>query len=725
MSAVTAAPAVLRLRTRRRLDLSLSWTRAMFAALLVLTGLLYLAGLSRNGWANDFYAAAVQAGTRSWKAFFFGSFDSSSFITVDKTPASLWVMELSARIFGFSQWSMLVPQALEGVGSVALLYLTVRRWAGPVAGLTAGLVLALTPVSALMFRFNNPDALLVLLLVAAAYVLVRALETGRGWWLFGCGLLLGFGFLAKMLQAFLVLPGFALVYLWAGPPRLGRRLWHVVVMGTGVIVGAGWWVLAVALTPAADRPYVGGSTNDSILQLAFGYNGLGRLTGNETGSVGGRGGPGGGWGGAASVLRLFRPEFGGQISWLLPAALISLVVLLWVSRRRPRTDRVRAAALLWGSWIVVTGLVFSYMNGIIHSYYTVALAPGIAALTGIGAGLLWETERWRFSRGRDAVSAGWPTWAGRVVAAVAVIVTGVWSFVLLDRTPQWLPWLRWAVLVASVLGAVALVLVPYLLAWAVSSAARVTSSGRAALIAVPVTLVLLAGLAGPAAYAVQTAASAHTGALPSAGPDGGGAGAGFPGGGFGGVGRFPRATGARGQGFPAGGTIPGARSVPGTGSVPGGGTLPGGGAFPGGNFRSGQGFPAAGGRGGGFSRGGFGGGLGGDTQVSGALTTLLKKNASQYTWVAATEGSQEAAPLQLATGEAVMAIGGFNGTDPWPTLTWFQEAVAKHEIHYYLGRNSQSFGGSSGSSAITAWVAAHYKSTTVGGVTVYDLTRPK
>ncbi|HLJ98768.1 MAG TPA: glycosyltransferase family 39 protein, partial [Streptosporangiaceae bacterium] len=359
MSAVTAAPAAFRTRTRR-LDLSPSWTRLAFASLLVLTGLLYLVGLSRNGWANDFYAAAVQAGTKSWKAFFFGSFDSSSFITVDKTPASLWVMELSGRIFGFSQWSMLVPQALEGVGSVALLYLTVRRWAGPVAGLTAGLVLALTPVSALMFRFNNPDALLVLLLVAAAYALVRAVESGRARWLIGCGLLLGFGFLAKMLQAFLVLPGFALVYLVAGPPRLGRRLWYVVVLGIGVVVGAGWWVLAVTLTPAADRPYIGGSTNNSILQLALGYNGLGRLTGNETGSVGGRagnGGPGGGWGGAASVLRLFRAEFGGQISWLLPAALIALGALLWVSRRAPRTDRVRAAALLWGSWVVVTGLV--------------------------------------------------------------------------------------------------------------------------------------------------------------------------------------------------------------------------------------------------------------------------------------------------------------------------------------------------------------------------------
>ena len=257
---------------------------------MALTALLYLWDLTRNGWANDFYAAAVQAGTKSWKAFFFGSFDSANFITVDKTPASLWVMELSGRVFGFNQWSMLVPQALEGVASVALLYAAVRRWFGPAAGLVAGLVLALTPVAALMFRFNNPDALLVLLMTAAAYTLVRAVENGRTRWLVFCGVLLGFAFLAKMLQAFLVVPGFAIAYLWAGAPRsLLRRAWQTVVMGAGIIVGAGWWVLIAELTPAADRPYFGGSTNNNILQLAIGYNGLGRITGDETGSVGGGG----------------------------------------------------------------------------------------------------------------------------------------------------------------------------------------------------------------------------------------------------------------------------------------------------------------------------------------------------------------------------------------------------------------------------------------------------
>ncbi|MGO8895474.1 MAG: glycosyltransferase family 39 protein, partial [Streptosporangiaceae bacterium] len=495
------------------------WARPALFGLLTLTAILYLWDLTGNGWANDFYAAAVQAGTKSWKAFFFGSFDQSNFITVDKTPASLWVMEISGRIFGFSQWSMLAPQALEGVGSVLLLYAAVKRWFGPPAGLIAGLVLALTPVAALMFRFNNPDALLVLLMTAAAYTLVRAIENGRTKWLMFTGLLLGFAFLAKMLQAFLVVPGFAVAYLWAGPPRLGRRIWQTVLMGVGIIVGAGWWILAAEFTPAADRPYFGGSTNNNILQLAIGYNGLGRLTGDETGSIGGGGGGGGGtsFGGATGILRLFHSEFGGQISWLLPAALISLAAMLWVSRRAVRTDRTRAAALLWGGWVLVTGVVFSYMNGIIHPYYMVALAPGIAALVGIGAMALWQARLGL---------------AGRITTALGIAVSAGWAYILLNRTPTWLPWLRWVVVVAGAAAAVLVLAGPRL--------ARLARSrrGRLALAAVPLGLALVAGLAGPTAYALDTVNAAHTGAIPSAGPQGAGFGGG-PGGGVGGRGGFP------------------------------------------------------------------------------------------------------------------------------------------------------------------------------------------
>ena len=465
---------------------------------------------------------------------------------MDKTPGSLWVMEISGRIFGFSQWSMLVPQALEGVGSVLLLYAAVKRWFGPAAGLIAGLVLALTPVAALMFRFNNPDALLVLLMTAAAYTLVRAVENGRSRWLVLTGLLLGFAFLAKMLQAFLVVPGFALTYLWAGPPRLGRRIWQTVLMGAGIIAGAGWWILAAELTPAADRPYFGGSTSNNILQLAIGYNGLGRLTGNETGSVGPGGGGGGGgqgasFGGATGIFRLFHAEFGGQISWLLPAALISLAAMAWVSRRAPRTDRTRAAALLWGGWVLVTGLVFSYMNGIIHPYYMVALAPGIAALTGIGAMALWQARLGGL--------------AGRIAAACGVLASAGWAYILLDRTPDWLPWLRWVILVAGVAAAGLVLAGPGLAAYALETVSRGARGWRW-----PQRRRPPGGRArpGPAAYALDTVGTAHTGAIPSAGP----ASAGFGGG--------PRRRPGAGTGAPervrprrGGGTGPGWDRAPG------------------------------------------------------------------------------------------------------------------------------------------------------------------
>ncbi|MGD0554322.1 MAG: glycosyltransferase family 39 protein [Streptosporangiaceae bacterium] len=659
------------------------WARPSLLAVLAITALLYLWDLSRNGYANDFYAAAVQAGTKSWKAFFFGSFDSSSFITVDKTPASLWVMEISGRLFGFNTWSILVPQALEGVASVGLLYAAVRRWFGPPAALAAAVVLALTPVAALMFRFNNPDALLVLLMTAAAYAVTIAIEKGKTRWLVLCGVLIGFAFLAKMLQAFLVLPGFALAYLWAGPGRLRRRIWQTLAGLGGVIAGAGWWVAIAELVPAADRPYFGGSTDNNILELAFGYNGLGRLDGSETGGLGNTGG-------ATGVFRLFHSEFGGQISWLLPAALIALAALLWVSRRAPRTSRTRAFAVLWGGWLQITGVTFRYMQGIIHPYYMVALAPAIAALVGVGAAAVWQHGL---------------GWAGRSAVAAAILVTGIWSFVLLDRTPDWLPWLRWLVLVAGILCA----------GWVLLTGAW--QRRGTAVTAIGVGLAVIAGLGGPVAYTLDTVNSTHTGSIPSAGPASASSFGGAPGGGTGTGG----AGGFGGHGT-AGGRTGGGGSAP-SGSAPSGSAS--GGSRPSGT-RGGFGGGSAGGRThGGGSAGGMGG-LSGETSVSSALVKLLEKDAADYKWVAATEGSQEAAPLELATGgDAVMAIGGFNGTDPAPTLAEFEAMVAKHEIHYYIGSDSESFGGGTGSSAIAKWVAAHFKSETVDGTTVYNLTKAK
>ncbi len=670
------------------------WVRPALLALLAATAVLYLWDLGASGWANSFYSAAVQAGTKSWKAFFFGSSDSSNFITVDKPPAFLWPMEISARIFGLNSWSMLVPQALEGVATVGLVYLCVRRWFSAQAALLGAAVVALTPVAALMFRYNNPDALLALLLTGALYATMRALERAQTKWVVLAGALLGLGFITKMMQAFLILPVMAIVYLLAAPTGWWRRVWQVVVMGLSVLVAGGWWVAAVALTPAADRPYVGGSQNNSILNLIFGYNGFGRLNGSESGSVGGGRVAGSMWG-PTGLTRLFNSEFGNMMSWLLPGALLMGAVLLAVTIRARRTDRERAALLLWGGSLVSTGLVISLAQGIIHPYYTVALAAPLGGLVGIATMGLWQRRE---------------SWVGRVGLAAGLAVTVVWSYVLLGRTSDWFPALRPVVAVVGSLGVIAILALPLL---------RSVPKLAIGLVAV---LGLGAALAAPLFSTVATAATPHSGAIPAVTPSPaggqGGPGGGFPGGGPGGG--FRRAFGG---GFPGAG--------PGTGGFPGAGTGTGG--FPGGGFPGGA-APFAGGAGGArraFAGGGGGGGGGflSSSQSNPALNKLLQADASRYTWAAATVNSNNAAGYQLGSGEPVMAIGGFNGTDPAPTLAQFEKYVSEGKIHYFIA-GSGGFGGGAGgaggtsndASQITSWVESHFTAETVGGVSVYDLS---
>jgi 4-amino-4-deoxy-L-arabinose transferase-like glycosyltransferase len=663
-----------------------AWVRPSLIALLGVAALLYLWDLGASGWANAFYSAAVQAGSTSWKAFFFGSFDASNFITVVKSPAALWVMDLSARVFGVNAWSILVPQALEGVATVGFTYLTVRRWFSPAAGLIAGATVALTPVAALMFRFDNPDALLVLLLTIATYATVRAIEAGKTKWLVLAATLVGFAFLTKMLQAFLVVPAFGIVYLVAAPVSLRRRIAQLAIAAGTMVVASGWWVAIVQLTPAADRPYIGGSQDNNLLNLIFGYNGFGRLTGNETGSVGGSGAAGSMWG-PTGLDRLFNASFGGQVSWLLPAALILLVAGLAFTLRRSRTDRTRAAFLLWGGSLVVTALVFSLAAGIIHPYYTVALAPSIGALVGIGSVLLWR-ERSR-------------TWA-RLVLAAAVAATSAWSATLLERSPQFVPGLATAVAIIGIGAAVAIVGLPLM---------------HRRVVAAVLVAGLLAAFAGPAAYTINTVLTPHSGAIPSAGPTVTAANSGGPGGfagGFAGRGGGRGFPGGFGGGGFGGRTFPTAPITAPVGGF-GGGALPGAG-FGGGGF--------------GIPRGAGGGGLGGGSFLNAstpgaALVKLLETDASHYSWVGATIDANSAAGYQLATDDPIMAIGGFNGTDPAPTLAQFEQYVAQGRIHYFLASGGGFGGGGSGtSSEIAQWVEQHFTATRVDGVTVYDLTQP-
>ncbi|AEY90328.1 integral membrane protein [Streptomyces hygroscopicus subsp. jinggangensis 5008] len=665
--------------------------RPALLGLLATTLVLYLYNLSASGYANSFYSAAVQAGSRSWKAFFFGSLDAGNAITVDKPPASLWPMELSVRVFGLDSWAILAPEVLMGVATVAVVYAAVRRRFSPVAGLTAGAVLALTPVAALMFRFNNPDAMLALLMSVACYLVVRGLEDGRTKWLVWAGVAIGFAFLAKTLQAFLILPALAGVYAVCAPVPLRKRFGQLAAATLALVVSGGWWVAVVELWPASSRPYIGGSQNNSFLELTFGYNGLGRLNGEETGSVGGGGGGAGGSGmwGETGWDRMFNSEIGGQISWLLPSALILLVAGLVATRKARRTSVTRASFLVWGGSLLMTTVVFSYMAGIFHQYYTVALAPYLAAVVGMGAGLLWERRR--------------QPWASIALAA-SVVAAAAWGYVLLNRTPDYLPWLKWLVLVGGLTAALGLVF-----------AGRI--SRRLALGAAAVGLV--AALAGPTAYTLSTLREGHTGSIVTAGPAGasvmGGRGGG-PGGGMRGGfgGGMPGGQGQRnqqgqqGNGFPGGGFGGGTPTQPGQQGQ-----------------RNGNGFGFPGGRTGEGGMGGAGGvgGLLNGASVSSEAEKLLAEDASKYTWVAASVGSQNAAGYQLATGDPVMAIGGFNGTDPSPTPAQFKKYVEEGRIHYFIAGGGMGGGNGGTASQISSWVQSTFKKVTVGSATFYDLTR--
>ena len=640
------------------------WARPALWALLALTAALYLWNLSSNGYANDFYAAAVKSGTQDLTAWVFGSLDSANSITVDKPPVALWLMVLSCRIFGFSSVAMLLPQALAGVGTVALTVASVRRVSGHVASLVAGLLVALTPVAALMFRFNNPDALLVLLMTAAAYFVVRAIETTRGkaalWWMVACGAAIGFAFLTKMLQGLLVVPAFALAYLVAARFSLRTRLAHLVAAGLAMVVGAGWFVALVSLWSASSRPYIGGSTNDTLWELALGYNGLGRILGGE--GNGGGGGGGGLFGGATGITRMFGSAFGAEISWLLPTALVLLVAGLVAAGRAARTSAARASLILWGGWLLVSALILSFMEGTVHPYYSVALAPALAAVIAIGGRLAWDRRS----------SLVW-----RVALGGAVALAGVWSVYLLHvHADSWLPALRWIALAVTTLGAMGFV--------ALGGEQRFRKAAAVALL-----VGSLGGLAGTTAWTVATIGQSHTGSTPTSGPAvAGGAG---------------RTGGAPGGQAPTGQAPTGQ-----TGPAPAGQTGPSSSASS-------------------SSSAGSSGSSTGTTTSAADVTTLLQDAGT--TWSAAVVGDQTAAGYILSTDTAVMAIGGWSGTDASPTLAEFQQYVADGRIHYFVsgGRAGGGPGGSdstSTASQITAWVQSHYTATTVGGTTVYDLTSP-
>ncbi|MFG1934312.1 ArnT family glycosyltransferase [Mycobacterium sp. NPDC048908] len=595
-------------------------SRWSLCALLVATAVLYLWNLSASGYGNSFYAAAAQAGSQSWSAWFFGSLDPRNFITVDKPPASLWVTGLSVRLFGMNSWSVLAPQALMGVAAVAVLYCAVRRafphpGHGAAAGLLAGAVLAVTPAATMMFRFNNPDALLVLLLTVAAYCLMRATMAASWRWLMVVAVVMGAAFLTKMLQGFLVLPGFGLAYLLVAPTSWGRRMAHLIGATGALVASAGWWVLLVQLTPASARPYIGGSTDNTVLDLAFGYNGINRLLGRHRASrpLGNWGGASPMFGGRTGVHRMFTGEMANEISWLMLAALSVVAFGGYLTLRHALSRGELCAWLMWGTWLLVTAVVFSFMGGLIHPYYTVALAPAIAALVGVGAVWAWR----RRSR-----------WDGRCALFAIITAAAVPSAILLQRNRFGPSWLSWSIIALAMISAVAVL-------WHRPPVAALAAGA-------------LAGLTGTAVFSVATAATAHHGTMPTA-------------------------------------VRP---------SMVAGGWL-------------------------------------NDDAGNPQLAALL--SATRTPWSAATNGSQSAAALEITSGTAVMAVGGWTG-DPVPTLQQFIDAVHADKITYYVeagrGPTSPAVHGevihstrhtTSHTREIADWVAANYPGTFIGGSTVYRM----
>ena len=667
-----------------------SLSRPRFGALLrqrpELIGLLGVAaalnlwGLSINGWANTYYSAAVRSMSTSWHDFLFASLDKSGLMTVDKPPLALWVQALSARIFGFHPLSILVPQALMGVVAVGLLYDLTRRRFGRPAGFVAGLAFATTPVIVAVSRHNNPDELLVLCSVAAIWFALRALETGATKWLVFSGIAVGLGFETKMGVALMVVPGIAAAWLWIAPAARGRlhALRQLLTGGAAMVaVGLAWPVL-VWLTPAADRPWVSGTSDNSIWSLILGYNGFGRLDG-QTGGPGGGGGGGGGamFGGATGPFRLLESSLGDQAGWLLGFAVVAGLVLLVVTRLR-RDDARTGWLLVIGGAFATTAVAFSYASGIFHPYYVSMLAPFAAALIGAGVGMML-----------DGPSA-------RVIAPLAIVAGAITEWVVLGELGGQLSWAKPLVIVLGVGAAVALAL-------------RLSSRTRMVLVAVAVAALF----AAPVTWAAETLGHATSSTFPTGGPANAvSLGSGGPGGrgGFGGPGGFgagrsggpPGMQGGAGFAPPSGGTGTGF-APPSSGGVTGAST---------GQARTG-----------GF---GAGSGFGGDNATLTAAVAYAKAHGGGTIGVSS---QSSAADAILSSDGSVAGLGGFSGRESSVTVKWLASEVAAGRLRWVIVDSTQGGGGlpgdtRTGSQTAMDAVAKSCKAVTLktsnGTATMYD-----
>jgi 4-amino-4-deoxy-L-arabinose transferase-like glycosyltransferase len=629
-----SAEAYTRVRERAR-ALAARLPLPELLALLALTAVLNLWDLSRNRWANTYYSAAVRSMSTSWHDFLFASLDKGGVMTVDKPPLALWVQALSVRVFGYHPLSILLPQAIIGIVTVALVYDLVRRRFGRVGGFVAGLALALTPMTVAISRHNNPDALLVLCCVAALWFTARGLERGATRWLVAAGVCVGLGFETKMGVALVVVPGILAAWLWIAPAARGRA--HALVQllwgGAAMVLVGGAWPALVELTPAADRPWISGTSDNRILSLIFEYNGLGRVSGQ----AGGPGGLGGGanFGGSAGPLRLLNSALGGQVSWLLGFALVSAIALALASRLR-RGDARSGWLLAVGGALLTTALLFSFASGIFHPYYVSLLAPFLAAIAGAGAAAL--------------ISGSLRV---RVVGPLAILAGVIVELVVRADYPGQLEWLTPLLIAVGALAVLALAL----------SASRTV---RVSAVSVAVGALLLA----PAVWAFDTLGYATSSTFPAGGPQSLAS--------LGGPGGLALRTLRLFSGGAGGGGAPGTFGTPGEGGQP-----PGAGAGP----VAPAGAPAIAGGAGGALGGGFGGGRsgGGAFGASGAsLQADLTYIASHGGGTLAVSSQSTAAAAIIEGHSNVAGIGGFSGRESDPSVSWLAQEVRAGRIRWVL-----------------------------------------
>jgi len=634
--------------------------------ILALSGVLNIANLSLQGYGNAYYAAGVKSMTMSWSNFFFVSFDPSGFVSIDKPPLGFWIQALSAKIFGYSSWSLLLPQAIAGVISVGIIYIIVRKSIGTAAGLISALVLATTPVFVAVSRNNTVDNLLVLVLLLACWALSAAAEKGRFRWLALSLVLVGIGFNIKMLQAYMVIPAIYIVYLFSNAVSLKKRILHLAA-GTAILLAVSLsWAVIVDMVPASSRPFVGSSTNNSVMELIVGHNGLERLglsssagsgnqgiKANESFGYGGPGyggtppsgtgqsayGPGSGgtppsggnmpskmigggsggnstFGGSepSSIVRLFsNNSLSDQVIWMFPLALFGLLAAALKEKVRFKVDtKEKQSLLLWGAWLVPVFAYFSFTTGLFHPYYLTMLAPPIAALSGIGMVSMWQMYK---------EEKGWKGW----LLPAALAVTGVVQLLILSYNMNSYAFVKYIMIAVGVL------CIGSSLGLSVLKAVQEETGYK-----------LKKGLAALAMAGLLTAPLIWSGTT-----------------------IFYKMSGT----FPAAGL----------------------------SLMSGSG----------MGMGSLGGIVSGDTSTTSKLVAYLKANSSTEKYLVAVPSSMSyTTDIIINYGEPVMTLGGFSGSDSILTLDEFKQLVKKGEIRYAI---AGCVGGQGGNSEIMSWIQANGK----------------